>query len=111
MNELYEFMDKPLDVYWPPLKRTIHIMSSLRKSQQETHLQFLERVKKAMRTGGLGTRNAFKLNWDTLLMVLIIKGLSISDQNKILERFDTLEVSFDNLSIFMQTMSVVSENS
>ena len=46
VNELYESMDKQLDVYWPPLKRTIHLMSSLRKSQQETHLQFLERVKR-----------------------------------------------------------------
>ena len=64
-----------------------------------------------MKTGGLGSRNAFKLTWDKLLMVLIIKGLSTTDQNDILKRFDTLDVSFDNLSLFMQTMSVVTENS
>ena len=64
-----------------------------------------------MKTGGLGSRNAFKLTWDKLLMVLIIKGLSTSDQNDISKRFDTLEMSFENLSLFMQTMSVVSENS
>ena len=45
------------------------------------------------------------------MIVLIIKGLSTTDQNDILKRFDTLDVSFDNLSLFMQTMSVVMENS
>ena len=104
-------MDTQIDVYWPPLKRTINLMSSLKKSQQETHLQFLDHVKKAMKIGGVGSRNAFKLTWDKLMIVLIIKGLSTTDQNDILKRFDTLDVSFDNLSLFMQTMSVVTENS
>ena len=45
------------------------------------------------------------------MIVLIIKGLSNTDQNEILRRFNTLEVSFDNISLFMQTMSVVTENS
>ena len=48
-------------------------MSSLKKSQQETHLQFLDRVKKAMKTGGVGTRNLFKLTLEKLIIVLIIK--------------------------------------
>ena len=39
-----------------------------------------------------------------------MKGLSGADQNEILRKFDTLEVSFTNLSIFMQTLSIVSEN-
>ena len=82
-------------------------MSSLKK----THLQFLDRVKKSMKSGGVGTRLNFSLTWDTLMIVLIIKGLSTADQNDILRKFDTLEVSFDNLSLFMQTLSVVSENS
>ena len=60
-----------------------------------------------MKIGGVGTCNAFKLTWEKLMIVLIIKGLSITDQNDILKRFDTLDVSFDNLSLFMQTMSVV----
>ena len=109
--QLYQYMDSQLDVYWPPLKRIINLMSYLKKSQQETHLQFLDRVKKAMKTGGVGTRNSFKLTWEKLMIVLIIKGLSTTDQNDILKRFDTLDVSFDNLSLFMQTMSVVTENS
>ena len=64
-----------------------------------------------MKTGGVGTRNSFKLTWNKLMIVLIIKGLSTTDQNDILRRFNTLEVSFDNLSLFMQTKSVVTENS
>ena len=74
-------------------------------------MQYLDRVKKAMKSGGVGTEISFKPTWDKLLIVLIIKGLSITNQNYILFRFNTLEVSFDNLSLFMQTMSVVSENS
>ena len=39
-----------------------------------------------------------------------MKGLPTTDQNDILRKFDTLEVSFDNLSLFMQTLSAVAEN-
>ena len=85
LQELYESMDIQLNVYWPPLKRTINLMSSLKKSQQETHLQYLDRVKKAMKTEGVGTRNSFKLTWDKLMIVRIIKGLSTTDQNDILQ--------------------------
>ena len=87
-----------------------NLMLSLKKSQHETHLQFLDRVKKAIKTGETGSRHSFKLTCDKFLIVLIMKGLPTTDQNEILRKFDTLEVSFDNLALFMQTMSVVSEN-
>ena len=74
-------------------------------------MKYLDHVKKAVKTGGVGTRLSFKLTWDKLMIVLIIRGLPITDQNDILRRFKTLELSFENLSLFMQTMSVVSENS
>ena len=45
-----------------------------------------------MITGGVGSKHKFSLDWDRLLIVLILKGLSVGDQNKILEKFDTLEV-------------------
>ena len=84
-------------------------MTSLKKTQHETHLQCMDRVKRAMKTGGIGTRLSFSITWDKLRIVLIMKGLPTADQNNILRKFDTLEVSFDNLSLFMQTLSAVSE--
>ena len=71
----------------------------------------MERVQKKNITGGVGSQNHFSLDWEKLLIVLILKGLPISDQNDILKRFNTLEVSFINLSKFLQTLSVVSGNS
>ena len=101
---LYEYMDMKLNVYWPPLKRTINLMTSLKKSQHETHWQYMVRVMKAMKTGGVGTRVSFSLTWDKLMIVLIMKGLPTSSQNDILYKFNTLVVSFKNLSLFMQTL-------
>ena len=63
-----------------------------------------------MLTGGVGSKHKFSLDWDKLLIVLILKGLPVGDQNKVLEKFDTLEVSLTNLSKFLQTLSVVSGN-
>ena len=40
IQELYEYMDIQLNVYWPPLKRTINLRTYLKKTQHETHLQF-----------------------------------------------------------------------
>ena len=93
-----------------PLKRTINLLTSLKKNQQETHLQYVDRVKRALKTGWVGTRQDFALTWEKLLIVLIMKGLPTTDQNDILRKFDTLEDSFDNLSLFLQTLSAVAEN-
>ena len=61
VQSLYEVMDLKLGVYWPPLKRTINLLTSLKKAQHETHLQFMERVKRSMKTGGVGSRHSFSL--------------------------------------------------
>ena len=63
-----------------------------------------------MITGWVGSKHQFSLDWDKLQIVLILKGLPVGDQNKVLEKFDTLEVSLTNLSKFFQTLSVVSGN-
>ena len=63
-----------------------------------------------MVTGGVGSKNNFSLDWERLLKVVILKGLSVSDQNKILKKFETLEVSVVNMSKCLQTLSVVSGN-
>ena len=56
----------------------------------------MERVQKKMVTGGVGSKNNFSLDWDKLLIVLILKGLPVGDQNEVLKKFDTLEVSLAN---------------
>ena len=84
VQELYEYMDIQFNVYWPPLKRTINLMTSLKKTQHETHMQYMDRVKRAMKSGGVGTRLSSSLTWDKLMIVLIMKGLSTADQNDIL---------------------------
>ena len=72
------------------------LLTSLKKAPHESHVQFLERAQKKMLTSGVGSKHQFSLDWDKLLIVLILKGLPVGDQNKILERFDTLEVSLTN---------------
>ena len=111
VQQLYELMDMRLNVYWPPLKRTINLLTSFKKSKHETHWQFMVRVMKAMETGGLGTRLSFALTWDKLIILLVMKGLPNADLNKILLKFNTLELSFNDLSSFMHTLSAISENS
>ena len=110
MKGLHILMDQKLEMYWPSLKRIVDLLTSLKKAPHESHIQFLERAQKKMITGGVGSKHQFSLNWDKLLIVLILKGLPVGDQNKILEKFDTLEVSLANLSKFLQTLSVVSGN-
>ena len=46
-----------------------------------------------MITGGVGSKHQFSLDWDKLLIVLILKGLAVGDHKKLLKRLDTLEVS------------------
>ena len=43
----------------------------------------MERVQKKMVTGGVGSKNNFSLDWERLFLVLIFKGLSVSDQKMV----------------------------
>ena len=83
MQNLYKLMDLKLKVLFLPLKRILNLLNSLRKAPQETHVQYMERVKNSMLTGGIGSISVFSLTWDRLLIVLILKGLPNSDQCKI----------------------------
>ena len=85
MNSLYKYMDLKLEVLFPPLKRIINLLTFLKKSPQETYVQYMERMKTAMLTGGLGSRSAFSLTRDKLIIVLVLKGLTDSDQSNILK--------------------------
>ena len=107
IQQLYEYMDMKLNVYWPPLKRTINLLTSLKKSQHETHWQYMVRVMEAMKTGGVGTRLSFALTWDKLIILLVMKGLPTADLNDILLKFNTLELLFNDLSWFMHTLSAI----
>ena len=75
MQSLYTLKDLKLEIYWPSLKRIVDLLTSLKKAPHESHIQFLERVQKKMLTGGVGSKNNFSLDWDKLLIVLILKGL------------------------------------
>ena len=98
LDGLYVHMDQKLEVLFPPLKRAVSLLTSLKKSPQETHLQYLERVKSALIVGGIGTRTSFNLSWDKLTIKLVIKGLSNADQCKIFCCFDIFNISMDNLN-------------
>ena len=97
MKSLYKLMDQKLEILFPPLKMIIYLLTSLKKSPSETQVQYIKRVKNSMLTWGVGSKTAFSLNWDRLLIVLILKGLPISD--------NTLEVSRVILTnIFIETL-------
>ena len=105
-------MDNKLEVLLPPLKRAVNLLTCSKKSPQETHHQFLERVKAALIVGGIGARTSFNLSWDRIMIILVIKGLSNSDRCEILCRFGTFNISMDILNKFLLTLiSVASNNS
>ena len=85
MKGLYSLMDLKLEIYWPSLKRIVDLLTSLKKAPHESHIQFLERVQKKMLTGGVGSKNNFSLDWDKLLIVLILKGLPVGDTRNLLK--------------------------
>ena len=105
MDGLYFHMDNKLDNLFPPLKRTVHLLTSLKTNLQESHIQYMERVKTAMLTGGVGCRASFYLSWDKLIIILTIKGLSNANQCEILCCFDTFHISMDNLIKFLLTLA------
>merc|ERR1712081_35846 len=86
MQSLYRLMDPKLEIYWPSLQRIVDLLTSLKKAPHESHIQFMERVQKKMVTGGVGSKNNFSLDWDELLVLLILKGLPIGDQNEVLKK-------------------------
>ena len=74
-------------------------------------MQYMERVKTAMLTGGVGSRTSFSLTWDKMIIVLVLKGLSNNDQSELLRCFDSFDVSMENLTEFLLTLSAIASNS
>ena len=68
-------MDLKLEILWPSLKRIIDLLTSLKKAPHATHIQYTERVQRKIVTGGVGSKTSFSLDWERLLIVLILKGL------------------------------------
>ena len=85
-------MDLKLEKYLPSLKRIVDLLTSLKKTHPKSHIQFLDRVQKKMLTGGVGSKNNFSLDWDKLLIALILKGLPVGDQNKVLGKVVTSQL-------------------
>ena len=111
MQSLYRLMDLKLEILWPSLKRIIDLLTSLKKAPHVPHIQYMERVQRKMVTGGVGSKTSFSLDWKRFLIVLILKGHPVSDQNEILKKLDMLEASMVNFTEFLQTLSVVLSNS
>ena len=104
-------MDQRLNISHPPLKRAFTVFSSLKKSSTESHIQFLDRVKRTLVTGGLGTQEAFDLSWDRFIIILTIKGLPDVAQLELLKITDTFYVNLDNLQRFLDTFLTASSSS
>ena len=66
---LHLIMDKKLELRFPPLKCTVKLLTELKLNSTESPSQFLERVGREMRTGGIGKEPNINLGWDRLLIV------------------------------------------
>ena len=98
-------MDAKLNIRFPPLKRTVKLLTELKLNGSENPSQFLERVGREMRSGGIGEQPNINLNWERLLIILVVKGLPNNFQIELLKRFDTLECTLENLTQFVDTLS------
>ena len=58
-----------------------------------------------MCSGGVGTRQHFLLDWDKLIVILTLNGLSADIRIKLLKKFDHTEVTVPELSQFLDTLS------
>ena len=80
-------------------------------STNESFVRFHDQVKRSLLTGGLGSKEAFNLNWDRLIITRTIKGLPDSAQLELLKQFNTFDVNLDNLNHFLNTLSTASSSS
>lgn len=110
LDALYVNMDRKPEVLFPPLKRVVSLLTSLKKSPQETHIQFYARVKAAIIIGGIGTKKSFNLSLDRLMIIRVIKGLPNSDQCELLWKYNTFNITNDNLNHFLLTLTSVFSN-
>ena len=53
VQELYEYMDIKFNVYWPPLKSTINLMTSLKRLSMKLTCSIWTVSKKLLRLEGL----------------------------------------------------------
>ena len=102
---LQNLMDAKLNIRFPPLKRTVRLLTDLKLAGSESPSQFLERVGREMRSGGIGIQPHINLTWERLLIILVVKGLPNNFQIELLKRFDTLECTIENLTRFLDTLS------
>ena len=105
VNQLYDFMDNKLNLTHPPLKRAMGLLPNLKKGGNKSYVQFYDCVKKALVTGGIGSWKIFNLNWDHLMVILVVKGVDQAAQIELLKKFDSFEISPENLNHFLSTMT------
>ena len=85
---------------YPNLRRRVSLFNLIhqdRLRQGESLLQLVHRVEQAMKLGGVGSRTAFTLEYDTLTITLIVALLPQAFQSKLYERFQTYSFTINEL--------------
>ena len=77
---------------YPNLRRRVSLFNLIhqdRLRQGESLLQLVHRVEQAMKLGGVGSRTSFSLEYDSLMITLIVALLPQATQIKLYERFQS----------------------
>ena len=99
-------LDKKIEMIFPNMKITLNLFNIQVMQPGETPRQVLERLKRAMERGGIGTPKNFNLPWERLLITLTIASLPTYEE-EILSKFATLEVTRQQLVRFLDTKSQI----
>ena len=84
----------------PNLRRRVSLFNLIhqdRLRQGESLLQLVHRVEQAMKLGGVGSRTAFTLEYDSLMITLIVALLPQAIQIKLYERFQSYSFTIAEL--------------
>ena len=90
----------------PPLKRTVHLLCKLKVASNAMPTAFMDRVKLAMKSGGIGTENNFSMNSELLSFCLVLNGLPPPIQIYVLKKFSSWNCLRGIIKIFGYFKSV-----
>ena len=99
-EELRARMEDLMLSTYPNLRRRVSLFNLIhqdRLRQGESLLQLVHRVEQAMKLGGVGSRTAFTLEYDTLTITLIVALLPQVLQSKLYKRFQTYSFTINEL--------------
>ena len=82
-----EAMNKSLQIRFPHLKRAMGLFKMGKKAKGESHSQVLSRVEEAMEHAGMGTRDAFTLDYDQVVTYMTLNSLPSKSQEEIINKY------------------------